>query len=77
MKILCRLRILPRKLLKLFEDNNIPLCACCVFETSHQKPWRTKSSKKSIRHEDDNQPGAGTSTDQMISGQPGLAPQLS
>eukprot|EP00957_Ditylum_brightwellii_P150729 11476491-Ditylum_brightwellii.AAC.1 len=77
MKILCRLGILPRRLLKLFDDNNIPLWASCVFGTSHQKPWRTKSSKKSIRHGHDNQPGTGTSTDQMISGQYGLVPQLS
>eukprot|EP00957_Ditylum_brightwellii_P125910 9598309-Ditylum_brightwellii.AAC.1 len=42
-----------------------------------RKPWKSKASSKSIYHDKDNQPGAGTSTDQIISGQPGLVPQIS
>jgi hypothetical protein len=63
--------------LKLFDENLVPLCASCVFGTSHRKPWRSKASSKSICCDKDNQPGAGTSTDQIISGQPVLAPQIS
>eukprot|EP00957_Ditylum_brightwellii_P056808 4305438-Ditylum_brightwellii.AAC.1 len=77
MKILCRLGILPRRVLKLFDENLVPLCASCVFVTSHRKPWRSKASSKCVCRDKDNQPGAGTSTDQMISGKPVLVPQIS
>eukprot|EP00957_Ditylum_brightwellii_P137912 10514443-Ditylum_brightwellii.AAC.1 len=77
MKILYRLGILPQRILKLFDENLVPLCGSCVFGTSHRKPWRSKASSKSICCDKDNQPIVGTSTGQMISGQPGLVPQIS
>eukprot|EP00957_Ditylum_brightwellii_P154073 11725837-Ditylum_brightwellii.AAC.1 len=50
-----------------------------MFGQAHNKPWRTKSksSKKKIWRDTDDAPGKGTSTDQLISHQPGLAPQVS
>eukprot|EP00957_Ditylum_brightwellii_P130846 9980970-Ditylum_brightwellii.AAC.1 len=47
-KILYRLGILPQRMLTLFDENLAPLCASCVFGTSHRKPWRSKASSKSI-----------------------------
>eukprot|EP00957_Ditylum_brightwellii_P103717 7901557-Ditylum_brightwellii.AAC.1 len=69
--------ILPRRLKRLFETGTVPICASCMFGGAHCKPWRSKGSKGSIRKEDETEPGDRTSTDQNVSNQPGLVPQLS
>eukprot|EP00957_Ditylum_brightwellii_P141784 10802997-Ditylum_brightwellii.AAC.1 len=50
-----------------------------MFGQAHQKPWRTKgaNSKGRICRETDDALGAGTSTDQLVSSQPGLVLQIS
>eukprot|EP00957_Ditylum_brightwellii_P110167 8402895-Ditylum_brightwellii.AAC.1 len=68
--------ILPRRLKRLFETGTVLICALCMFGEVHCKPWRTKGSKGSIRKEDEIEPGHGSSTDQLVSHQPGLVPQL-
>ena len=79
MLTMARLGILPRRFLCLEERGAIPVCASCMFGQAHRKPWRTKakSSKKKIRRDDDTAPGKGTSTNQLVSNQPGLVPQVS
>ena len=77
MKTLIFMGILPRRPKRLFETGTVPICASCMFGEAHRKPWRTKGSKGSIRKEDETEPGHGTSTDQFVSHQPGLVPQLS
>eukprot|EP00957_Ditylum_brightwellii_P176598 13450317-Ditylum_brightwellii.AAC.1 len=79
MMILSRNGILPRQFIHLEEEDKIPICASCIFEQAHKKPWRTKpkSSKKKIWCDMDDAPGKGTSTDQLVSHQPGLVLQVS
>ena len=56
--------------------HRLPVCMSCIFGTAHRKPWRSKGSKGSIRKESDNAPGKCISTDQLVSAQPGLIPQM-
>ena len=77
------------KLIKLAERGEIPkrlatlkgrtpICVACVFGTAHKKPWRTKSKKYNpIRRPEDDAPGKRISTDQLVSAQPGIIPQMS
>ena len=56
----------------------MPLCAACAFASAHRKNWRTKKVPKTgIRKLTDVRPGDGTSTDHLVSRQPGLMPQTS
>eukprot|EP00957_Ditylum_brightwellii_P074903 5692603-Ditylum_brightwellii.AAC.1 len=48
-----------------------------MFGEAHCKQWRSKGGSGSIRKEKEAEPGDGTSTDQLVSNQPGLVPQLS
>ena len=57
---------------------SLPICASCLFGTAHKRPWRTKSKiSYPIQKESDMSPGARASTDQLVSAQPGLIPQIS
>ena len=77
------------KLVELAEQGDIPkrlaalkgstaACVACIFGTAHKKPWHTKSKRYNpiCRPEDDG-PGKRISTDQLVSAQPGLIPQIS
>ena len=73
---LVKFGILPNKFLTLQESQ--PLCASCLFGKAHRKGCRTKGdSRHSIQRDNDNKPGAGTSTDQHVSAQAGLVTQTS
>ena len=49
-----------------------------MFGKVHRKGWITKvDGRHGIRWDDDDNPGAGTSIDQLISTQSGLVPQTS
>ena len=63
-----------KKFVKL--KHRLPVCMSCIFGTAHRKPWRSKGSKGSIRKESGNAPGICVSTDQLVSAQPGLIPQM-
>ena len=68
--------VLPKKFLKY--KTTSPFCASCTFGKAHRRQWRHKGPKSShIRHSDDNIPGACVSSDQLVSAQPGLIPQIS
>eukprot|EP00957_Ditylum_brightwellii_P170766 12997714-Ditylum_brightwellii.AAC.1 len=79
MKILVHTEILPQHLQKQFDEDDVPLCASCIFGQAHKTPWSTKSkkSKQQVRYKTDDEPNAGTSTDQLVSSQPGLVAQAS
>jgi hypothetical protein len=67
---------IPRRLAQL--RDRCPICTSCLFGTAHKRPWRTKSKiSHPIRKESDMSPGARASTDQLVSAQPGLIPQIS
>ena len=67
---------IPKRLATL--KGSTPICVACVFGTAHKKPWRTKSKKYNpIRRPEDDAPGKRISTDQLVSAQPGLIPQMS
>ena len=66
--------IFPKKLIALKESQT--LCASFLFGKSHKKGWRTNGDVRyGIRQDDDNNTGAGTSTDKLVSTQEGLVPQ--
>ena len=70
-----RLCIIPKHLAKCI--NHIPICVSCQFGQAHKRQWCNKGkSSNSIRKQKDNQPGDCVSTDQMVSAQPGLVPQM-
>ncbi len=72
---LAKADILPKKFLKL---KRIPKCASCAFGQAHRRSWRTKGQAGgSIRSNSEVKPGDGVSTDQLVSAQPGLVPQMS
>ena len=76
MFLLVKFGILSKKLLALQDSQ--PLCDSCLFGKSHIKGWRTKGDvQHNIRQDDDNNPGDGTSTDQIVSAQSGLVHQTS
>eukprot|EP00957_Ditylum_brightwellii_P075457 5734873-Ditylum_brightwellii.AAC.1 len=77
MKILIWLGILPRRFKKLFHGNCVPICASCMFGEAHCKAWQTKGKQGQVCNTNETFPGDGTSTDQLVSGQPGLVPQIS
>eukprot|EP00957_Ditylum_brightwellii_P086109 6551462-Ditylum_brightwellii.AAC.1 len=53
-----------------------PPYAACIFAKAQKQAWRNKGGRKSsIRRKHHSTPGKGTSTDHMISHQPGLIPQ--
>ncbi len=67
--------VIPRKFSKM---KRIPKCASCAFGQAHRRQWRTKSKAgSSIRSDSESKPGDGVSTDQLVSAQPGLIPQIS
>ena len=67
---------IPKRLATL--KGRTPVCVACIFGTAHRKPWRTKSKKYNpIRRPEDDAPGKRISTDQLVSAQPGLIPQMS
>ena len=73
---LVKFGILTKKFLDL--QGSQPLCYSCLFGKAHRKGWRTKVDvRHGIRWYDDNNPGAGTSTDQLLSAKAGLVPQIS
>ena len=43
---------------------------------SHRRPWRSKSTPKTIRKDTETKPGDCISIDQLVSAQPGLIPQM-
>jgi hypothetical protein len=55
--------------------HQLPICMSCVFGTAHRKPWRSKSSKGSIRKESNNAPRKCVSMDQLVLALPGLIPK--
>ena len=64
-------------LTKTLQDSR-PLCASWFFGKAHRKGWRTKGDGcHGKRRDDDNKPGAGTSTYQLVSAHAGLVPQTS
>ena len=64
---------LPKSFLRLKSD--LPPCGACLFGRQHRRPRRNRLAKGSIRKAHHDHPGAGVSTDQLISHQPGLVPQ--
>ena len=67
---------IPKRLATL--KGRTPVCVACIFGTAHRKPWRIKSKKYNpIRRPEDDAPGKRISTDQLVSAQPGLIPQMS
>ncbi len=67
---------LPCRFLKL--QNNTPICVSCKFGQAHKRPWQTLGKQSNpIRSKEHNLPGDCVSTDQMVSAQPGLVPQMS
>jgi hypothetical protein len=67
---------LPKRLMDC--KDALPLCVACQFGTAHCRPWQTKGKASgSIHCPDHILPGNGVSTDQIVSAQPGLIPQMS
>jgi hypothetical protein len=68
---------LPRKFLQL--QGSLPFCASCSFGNASKRSWRSKGHNNhgAIRRPDEKNPGDCCSTDQLISAQAGLVPQLS
>ena len=55
----------------------IPKCPGCEFGKGHKRPWRVKGSPGgSIKKEFETNPGDAVSTDQIVSAQEGLKPQV-
>ena len=55
-----------------------PICVSYLFGTVHKQPWQNMSKiSNPIWKESDMSPGAKASTDQLVSTQPGLIPQIS
>jgi hypothetical protein len=74
--VMAELGEIPKRLAQL--RGRRPICVSCLFGTAHKRPWRTKSKESHpIRKESDMSPGARASTDQIVSAQPGLIPQIS
>ena len=72
---MAKARILPHRLASL--KNDLPICVSCQFGQTHKRPWRSKGKcSHSIRSEDHRSPGDCVSTDQLVSAQPGLVPQM-
>ena len=68
--------IIPRRLAAL--KDKPPVCVSCLFGKAHKRPWRNKSKQSNpIRSKDQTKPGDCVSTDQIVSAQPGLVPQMS
>eukprot|EP00978_Attheya_sp_CCMP212_P006292 scaffold14257_cov69-Attheya_sp.AAC.1 len=68
---------LPQKFLQL--EARHPFCASCSFGQASKRNWRPKGDNNhgTVRREEDTNPGDCSSTDQLISAQAGLVPQLS
>ena len=66
--------ILPSEFAQLKAD--IPLYDSCIYGKSHSKAWLIRVKKSEIRKYTNNAPGKGTSTDQLVSGKPGIIPQI-
>ena len=62
--------ILPSEFAQLKAD--IPLCASCIYGKAHRKAWSTCGKKLNIRRDTENAPVKGTSTDKLVSDEPGL-----
>ena len=54
----------------------MPMCAACKLADASKRNWKSSFTKKGIINKTDNQPGAGTSCDHLISHGPGLMPQV-
>jgi hypothetical protein len=73
---LAKQRHLPQSLLDC--KDALPLCVACQFGATHRHPWRTKGkASESICWSDHILPGDGVPTNQIVSAQPGLIPQMS
>ena len=74
---IAKMSILSCRFLKL--QNYFPPCVSCLFGKVHRQPWRHKSPAESsgggICSSDINKPGQQVGTDQILSSQPGRAPQ--
>ena len=67
--------ILPSQLSKC--RNDAPIRISCQFGQAHKCPWRSKGKRSNpIRKITDNKVGDCVSTDQLVSAQPGLIPQM-
>ena len=67
--------ILPLQLSKC--RNDAPICISCQFGQAHKRPWRSKGKRSNpIRKITDNKVGDCVWTDQLISAQQGLIPQM-
>eukprot|EP00957_Ditylum_brightwellii_P087531 6663598-Ditylum_brightwellii.AAC.1 len=53
-----------------------PPCAACIFAKAQMRAWRTNGTCRTIRKGTHKTPDKGTSSDHMISHQPGLIPQV-
>jgi len=75
---LIKMGVLPKRLEKCFNEHHSKIvCISCQFGKAHRRPWRTKGSPGgSIRKASEQNPGDGTSVDQIVSAQPGLVPQM-
>ena len=74
--IMAELGEIPKQLAQL--RGHCTSCVSCLIGTAHKRPWRTKSKDNHpICKESDMFLGARASTDQLISAQPGLSPQIS
>ena len=75
---LAKFGVLPKRFLKL--RNDLPPCISCTFGQAHRRPWRHKASAKStggvLRSSEITEPGQTVGTDQLVSAQPGLVPQV-
>ena len=83
-----RLYHLPQKYMKRMSESGflpaefakmkkIPKCPGCEFGKGHKRPWRVKGSPGgSIKKEFETNPGDAVSTDQIVSAQEGLIPQV-
>jgi len=72
---LARFGMLPKRFLSI---KRVPKCPSCQFSTAHKRSWRHKGSEvRTIRKESEMLPGDAVSTDQIVSAQEGLVPQVS
>ena len=55
---------------------DIPLCDSFIYWQTQHKYWRTRRKKAVIWQDTINAPGTGMSTVKLVSGQPGLIPQI-
>ena len=73
MRRLAKAGLIPKKL----EKVKPPFCVACLQGKQHKRPWKGRGKSDSfIQQPTDTFPGAGTSTDQLISPYGGMVPQM-